>query len=95
MVLSSGGPESPILSMVPWTRVVRREKLKVHNGFVSKVHVVDFVHRLALGDFVVEVLVFAEVARMRMMDAGRVFSTGKGHVNSLNQWIWSGITPQH
>jgi hypothetical protein len=94
MVLSEGSPELPILSMVPWVRLLRREKRKIHNGFLHAQFVVDFVHRHALAPFLGELLQFASLVRDRAVEKGAIFQSGHAAVNDLNGWLWSDIRPR-
>jgi len=94
MVLSEGGPEDVALSMVPWARLIRRERKKLQHGYHHAQHVVDFVHRYALNAFVNEVLGFATIVRERFIEKAVVFQRGHGVVNDLNNWVWSEVQPK-
>jgi hypothetical protein len=95
MVLSKGGPEQPVLSMVPWARLLRREKHNDgHNSYRHITYVIDFVHRFALSSFVAEVENFATIAGQRAIEKGVLFQNGHGLVSDLDNWNWSEIQPQ-
>jgi hypothetical protein len=93
MVLSEGGPEDSVLSMVPWVRLIRRENKQFSRGYRHTQHVVDFVHRYALSDFVSEILQFADIVRERFIEKAGVFQRGRGIVKDLNNWKWSEVQP--
>jgi hypothetical protein len=94
MILSEGGPEAPILSLVPWVRVARQEKRKRLNDIVLHRFVVDFVHRRALRHFLGEVEQMAAEVRRRLIAKCDVLSQGSGSVASLNAWSWNEVTPR-
>jgi hypothetical protein len=92
MILVTGSPEDPELTMTPWVRVARLETEKLKTGFRHSTEVVDFVHRDALGDFIPALLCTAEVFSERAARVLPLFRKGRANVPSLDQWKWDQIT---
>jgi len=94
MAVSEGTPDEPTLSMNPWVRVVRREATPTVGGYNANEHVIDFVHRFVLKDYLVKVLEFSSVFRGRVIEKAFILAEGKGEVNNLSSWELNHVRPR-
>jgi len=87
MLIAEGDPESPLLSLCPWVRVVRQEAMQETRFMTIQHYVVDFVHRHFLPVFIQNhVLPFAHQFARRAADHETVLRDGRALVPDWENW---------
>lgn len=92
LVLASGTPETPELSMASWVRLVHQETLRDGSWWRRRDYFVDVVRRDFLCSYVDEhLLPFAERIASRMTEREELMLAGAGKVASWDSWTWDEI----
>jgi len=89
MVLVTGGPQKPELTLQPWVRVARHESSHDRDRVSYRHYVVDCVHVDYLHTFIDEHLwPFAQQVAKRIEEAKPFLAAGRGSVNDWENWRW-------
>ncbi len=94
MILAAGAETNPALTLRPWIRVVRQESFKDDTWTRYRHHVVDFVHKAFVDQFISDhVIPFADAFAERLLANEALLEGAKARVKDWDNWTFSDLRP--